>query len=181
MSTPPYGGTPPAPAPWPPLGPTERRPSRGSVLIPTLIALLAIVLGAAALLKPTPELSPETTQQSFSAVETEDAKTSLCAVYSRAFKSVRNVGSKNSSDTTVSYILGVESQLAFNAAADALMEHLNARPATPADLAAAVTRLASSFNDIVLARLADADESEIAQISAEMDAAEAIVQQECDA
>lgn len=127
-----------------------------------------------------PEPEARVSEPQFSEQEIADAKNAVCETHTKAFRSVQNVGIKNSPDTALTYVLGLESQLAFHAAADKSLNNLHAHPATPTELATAVDRLASSFHDIVLARLADAPETEIDGITSEMDTAEALVKQECE-
>lgn len=155
---------PPAPAPWQPQGTSASRPSRAPVILSTAIALLAVALAIAAWLRPPqePEAQPDTPQ--FSEQEIATAEQAMCEAWNHSLTAILHVGGKNSPDSTLTYVLGVETQVVFDAAADYLQSSLRENPATPEELADAFKRLISSYYEAVLAHLANASEDDIEPI-----------------
>jgi hypothetical protein len=200
MSDAPYGGPPPAPQGTPPpahlpqgsshpqpYGPqpwtvsTDRpaRPSRLPLVLVSIVAVLALGLAAASWLRPL-ETDQRSAPTHYGQDEISEARKAMCAAWDTSFKAVTTSGRKTSPDTTVNYVIGIQTQLAFHVAASHLRTELRRHPATPEPLAAALERMAVSSQDLVLARLSEASESEVNAIRSEMDEAEKDVKQECD-
>ncbi|CAJ1509581.1 hypothetical protein [[Mycobacterium] burgundiense] len=125
-----------------------------------------------------PDAPPPDAQ--FSQQEIADAEEAMCDAWRASYAAIRNVASKNSQDDTLTYVLNLESQVVFDASADYIQSHLRNHPATPRQLAEVLSRLSLSYQDMVLARLADVSESEVEPIKAKMNSAESSVRQECE-
>jgi hypothetical protein len=199
MSDAPFGGPPPAPQgshqpadvpqapnpshPYhlpPPTQVTEPRgrPSAAPLALVSIVAALALGLAIADWFKP----AGGEGQSSASAptqTEVDEAKDAVCAAWDASLRAVSTSGRKSSTDETVNYVLGLRTQLAFYVGADRLRSELQRHPATPDRLAKATERLASANEQLVLARLSDAAESDVEPIRIQIGEAEAEVRQEC--
>ncbi len=181
MSNPPYGGMPPAQAPWSQqVPPPARQPSRLPLILTAALAVIAIIVGIASWFRPAPEPEAQSAEQQFSEQEVAEAKEAMCAAWDTVYEAIFNTAKKTSPDDTLTFALGIENELAFHAAGDYLMSELSRNPAYPEKSASSFRELARTYHEVVLAQLADAPEPQIEAIKDRMGSAERGVRDGCD-
>ena len=127
------------------------------------IALLAlgVAIGSwfrSGLEKPSPNPAPP----KFTGQQITDAKTKVCATYQEVHKAVLvNTGRTGGSDPTALLGLAANARIALYDGGEYLLSTLADEPATPADLAAAVRGLASSYKQLAIKYMAEATQAEI--------------------
>jgi hypothetical protein len=137
--------------PWPPVQP-PRGPARWPVVVMFAITLGAVGVAVAAWLRPMPEAkSAAPSAPTFSAQQVADAKARVCA----AFEKVLNATSANSArsggdDPNNQLLVATTQRQVFVVGSAYYWRTLAKEPATPADLAGAMNRLADLYQVITL-------------------------------
>jgi hypothetical protein len=137
--------------PWPPRG-----PARWPVIVMFAITLVAVGAAVAAWLRPVPETkSASPSAVTFSAQQVTEAKSKVCEAFEKAQKaSSSNSGRSGGDDPNAQLLIAVNMRQVFMSSSVYLLKTLAEEPAAPADLAAAVTKLADLFQVITLDGLA---------------------------
>ncbi|MCV7108157.1 hypothetical protein [Mycolicibacterium chitae] len=181
MSNPPYGGMPPAQAPWPPQGPPPaRQSSRLPLVLTAALAVIAIIIAIASWFQPAPEPEAQATEQQFSEQEVTEAKEAVCGAWDAAYNAIQTAASRTSNDETIAFILAVEVKLAFHASGDYIESALRDHSATENDLAEAARQLSSAYHRAILFQLADEPSNKVDEIKSEIRAAESTLKLECE-
>jgi len=166
MSQAPYGPGPAAPSGWPPQGPpsSSRGPSRLPTIIAIVIALIAVAVAIAAWFRPAPKAETPAAK-TYSEQEIADAKKAVCDAYERVDRALTATTSKGGGDqTTEDVLIGINVRLALTESAQYLLTRLAENPATPDVLAEAIRDASNAYQDIAIARLGEAPQSEIDNI-----------------
>jgi hypothetical protein len=136
--------------PWPPAAP--RGPARWPVFVMFAITLVAVAAAVAAWLRPTPE--PRSTAPSmvtFSAQQVDEAKAKVCAAFEKTLKaSTSNSGRSGGDDPNGQLLIAVTMRQVFMSSSVYLLKALAEEPAAPAELAAAVKKLADLLQLITI-------------------------------
>jgi hypothetical protein len=118
------------------------------------IAVIAVAVAIAAWLRPAHSSAPH-----FSDQQTADAKKSMCTAYTsvhRAVVDTTHMANPKGDDPVGQLAVQANARLALLGGGQYLRERLAANPATPADLAKAVTAMADTTEDLGVAYLSGA-------------------------
>ena len=178
MSDSPYGGMPAGPTPRIPQGQLPSNgPSRVPLIIAIVVALLALALAAAAWFRPAPDPTPAAPQ--YSDQQVAEAKKNLCDAYSAAIRAINTAGSAASEDPNLKFVLAINTRAAFNTAADYLQSAATLNPAAPSNLLDQAQRLAASYQNMVLAQIAQAPKDELDPLYSAIDPHEGAIKEVC--
>ena len=160
MSQGPYGPAPSGPAPWP-ARPSSGGPSKLPTIIAIVIAVIAVAVAIGAWFRPIPK--PETpAAKTYSEREVADAKKAVCSAFETAHNAVRiNTGRNGGTDATTTLAVAANARLSLYAGGGYLRDALEKNPATPKELASAVTDLSDIFRKIAIDYLADKSDADI--------------------
>jgi hypothetical protein len=143
---------PPA-GPWGPVPPMAlNKPARWPMFVMLLVTLGAVAAAVAAWLRPMPHNPPVSPPApSYSEQQVADAKSKVCAAYSKVQNVVTvNVARTAGDDPNSQLLIAVNQRQVFVIGSAYLMTTLAEQPATPADLAAAASDLAHLYQVITL-------------------------------
>ena len=188
MSNPPYGSAPGGQ--WPQPGPPAGQPpawsaappkqSRGPIIISLLVALIAVVVAIGAWFKPPAESSaPENSTPKYSDEQVAAAKKTMCSAYDKVYAALSGAGGQSSNDPNVQLTIAVNTRLAAHVNSEYIRQSLIQNPATPSDLAESFGKMASAYDDIVLAQLAGAQSADLEPFNTKLDAAASDVTKAC--
>ena len=178
MSQAPYGPGPTGPTPWPPQGPP---PSRGPSRLPTAIAiaLIAVAVAIGAWFRPAPK-AEEPAAKTYSEQEVADAKKAVCEAYKKVDRALTATTSRsNGGQPTDDVLISINVRLALTEGAQYLRTRLGEQPATPEPLAEAVRKATDAYQDIAIARLGEAPQSEIDEAVRTGNPSISIIKDEC--
>lgn len=144
-----YSNAPEPHQPWPPRS-HPQRPSASRVLpiIGVVLGLLGLAMGVAAWFRAAPLGS------AYSSTQMTEAKTTVCAAYSKALHSLRIAGNRKV-DPADALPVAVNTRLAAVAVGNYLINTVAVNVAAPIDLQNSIRQLAQAYQDIALAQLAD--------------------------
>src|SRR6201986_2760489 len=147
-SPPPPAGSAPS-VQMPPLAPmTFGRPARWPTFTALAIALVALAVGIAALLRSTPHNDHAPPTPTYTQQQIADAKAKVCTAVGKFNRAVSvNNALPRGSDPVVA---AVNSRQIFDVFSRYLLATLAEEPATPADLANAVRKQASTLEEVVI-------------------------------
>jgi len=118
------------------------------------IAVLAMAVAVATWFRPTHPSTPSFTEQ-----QTAEAKKSICTAYNSVHQAVitnTHRANPNGNDAVGSLAVASHARLALLGGGLYLRDRLAAAPATPSDLANAVTSMANTIEDLGMGYLSDA-------------------------
>ncbi|MCV7166447.1 hypothetical protein H7I75_19980 [Mycobacterium stomatepiae] len=105
--------------------------------------------------------SPTPSAATFSEQQIAAAKTKVCATYQKVHQAVLvNTGRSGGTDQTAVLGLAANARIALYDGGDYLLRTLADEPATPSEVAAAVRRLANSYQELAIGYMAEASQSE---------------------
>lgn len=179
MSQQPLGPTSAAPSPWPPRQPSAgRSASQLPAIIAIVIALVAVAVAIAAWFKPTPKAEVPAAK-TYTEQETADAKKAVCDAYGTAYHALEINKRKSIVNQADSFAVIVNTRLTVHVVADFLLNALDNNAATQPSLSARIRDLASSYQEIVLQQISDADQSQLDASYQRADAMQSAVAQDC--
>jgi hypothetical protein len=124
------------------------RPARWPAFTALAIAFIALAVGLTAWLRPAPRNNQPPPKPTYTDQQTADAKAKVCAAYEKLDRAVGVLNAlPKSSDTLVT---AMNTRQVFDVFSRYLLATLADEPATPADLAAAVRKDASSLEEAVI-------------------------------
>jgi len=143
---PPPRTAPPAPPPWPPALPPQRRrqwPIFALLAVGLLVTLAVAIVGW---FRPVPSKPPPTPV--YSSQQIADAKTKVCAGYSKVHSAIKaNTSRDRGTDPTAQQIFGLNGRQALLAGSEYLRTVLSAEPATSSELASTIRKLADLYQE----------------------------------
>lgn len=160
--------------------PTLRRSPRVHALLVTGLVAAVLTLGVLGCSNRTDEkptataVAPQYREQ-----EVADARKAVCEAFKTSFLAIKVSAGKQSDDPNQQFMIATNARLAFQAASAHLYQVISENPATPPDLARNVRDLASAFEDLVLARLAEKPQPEVDPIEKHMDAVDGAIRKVC--
>jgi hypothetical protein len=124
------------------------RPSRWPTFTALAIALVALVVGLVGWFRPTPHNNQLASKPTYTAQQTADAKTKVCAAFAKLDRAggVNNALPRGSDPV----VAAVNSRQIFDVFSRYLSATLAEEPATPANLATAVREQASTLEQVVI-------------------------------
>ena len=147
------------------------------LIVAIVVALIALAVAIAAWFRPPQAETPASPQ--YTDQQVADAKKNICDAYDASLKAINAAGTLNSEDPNQKFMLGMHTRIAFNTAADYLSNKARMNPSAPADLLNEVQLLASSYQDMVLAHIAQRPQEDIDKIYREIDANESEIKKAC--
>jgi hypothetical protein len=127
---------------------TFGRPARWPAFTALVVAIIALAVGLIGLFRPAPRSNQTPPGPTYTAQQTADAKQKVCTAYGKLDRAVGVLNAlPKSSDTLVT---ALNTRQVFDVFSRYLLETLSQEPATPADLAAAVRKEASSLEEAVI-------------------------------
>lgn len=126
------------------------------------VALL-VTLGVAIVgwFRPVPAKPPAAATPRYSSQQVADAKTRVCAAYEKVHHAVGLTSSRSSDDPTLHLAIATSGRQALDVGGNYLSTMLGQEPATPPDLAAAIRKLANTFQELTVDYLAEVSDSEL--------------------
>jgi hypothetical protein len=134
---------------WGPPPPTAfGRPSRWPTFIAIAIALIGVAVGFVGWFRPTPQTNQPPPEPTYTAQQTADAKSKVCAAFAKLDRAggVNNALPRGSDPV----VAAVNSRQIFDVFSRYLSATLAEEPPTPADLATAVRKQASTLEEVVI-------------------------------
>jgi hypothetical protein len=140
---------------WGPPPPTAfGRPSRWPTFIAIAIALIGVAVGLVGWFRPTPHNNQPPPKPTYTAQQTADAKAKVCAAFGKVTRAVEVVNATpRGSDATGQLAEATAVRQVFDVGSRYLFTTLTEEPATPAGLAGAVRKEASSLHEGVMGYL----------------------------
>lgn len=187
MTNPPYGNTPGGqwPQPGSPAGPSPAwssgpKQSRAPILFTLAVALIAIAVAIGAWFKPTTTPpQPSDSTPSYSSQQAADAKKAICAAYAKTLKAVQGAAEQKNSDPVNEAANIVNVRLAFHVATDYFQGQLAANPAIDPGLKSAFQDLIRSYDELILAQIANSSKEDLDAAYAKTNSADNIVVEAC--
>ncbi|AQT82513.1 hypothetical protein B1R94_02570 [Mycolicibacterium litorale] len=148
-------------------------------MIAIVVALIAVAVAIGAWFRPAPK--PEApAAKTYSDQEIADAKKAVCDAYQRVDRALTATTSKGGGgQSTEDVLISMNVRLALTEGAQYLMTRLNEEPATPDPLAEAVRKATDAYQNIAIARLGDAPQSEVDEIIKNGDPSISAIKDEC--
>ena len=140
---------------WGPPPPTAfGRPSRWPTFIAIAIALIGVAVGFVGWFRPAPHTNQPPPEPTYTAQQTADAKAKICGAFGKVTRAV-DVANRvpRGSDATAVLAAATTMRQAFDVGSRYLFVTLANEPATPADLAIATRKEASSLQEGVMGYL----------------------------
>jgi hypothetical protein len=135
----------------PPPPPAFHRPSRWPSFVAIAIALAGVVVGFVGWFRPVPHNNPPPPKPTYSAQQTADAKTKVCAAFGKLGRAVTVVNAvPDGSNANEQAAAATDTRQVFDVFSRYLVAKLGEEPATPPDLATAVREQASSLEEAVI-------------------------------
>jgi hypothetical protein len=133
-----------------------------------------------ALLRPAAQAAaPAEAAPQYSEQRVADAKKAVCGAYDRLFQAVSAAGKSQADDPTSKFVVAINVRLATQFAANYLRNVLTENDAAPADLGSSVHKLASAWDEIVLAQISGAESSELSPQFQKLEEAGTAMTQAC--
>ncbi|WAJ42976.1 hypothetical protein OK015_17160 [Mycobacterium sp. Aquia_216] len=125
-------------------------------VIALLLTLGVAIVGWFRPVQPKPPSPPTYTAQ-----QTADAKAKVCAAHDKVHHAVGLTSARSSDDPTLHLALATSGRQALDVGGDYLLTTLAQQPATPPDLAAAIHKLANTFQELTVDYLAEVSDAEL--------------------
>jgi hypothetical protein len=170
--------TPSVPPPWPPALPPPRRwqwPMFAFLIVALLVTLGVAIVGW---FRPVPAKPPPA--PTYSNQQVADAKTTVCTAYEQVRKAGDVAGARSGGTDPIAMLaVATSSRQVFDVGSRYLLTKLTELPATPPDLAAAVRKLASIYQQLAIDYLAEAPDSELDSLVRAGDEAHSTIEKLC--
>jgi hypothetical protein len=126
-----------------------------------LVVALIVTLGVAIVgwFRPVPSKPPS--PPTYTGQQVTDAKTKVCAAHDKVHHAVGLTSGRSSDDPTLHLAIATSGRQALDVGSSYLLTTLSEQPATPPDLAAAVHKLANTFEELTVDYLAEVSDSEL--------------------
>jgi hypothetical protein len=130
-------------------------------MLAVLLVALLVTLGVAIVgwFRPVPPKSPPA--PTYSNQQVADAKANVCAAHEKVHHAVGLTSGRSSDDPTAHLAIATSARQAIDVGGNYLLTTLAQEPATPPDLAAAVRKLANTFQELTVDYLAEVTDSEL--------------------
>jgi hypothetical protein len=149
----------PVPPPWPP--PARRQWPVFTLLVVALLVTLGIAI--AGWFRPAPYKPPAAPK--YTDQQVAEAKAKVCGAYHEVRQALAVAGARSGgSDPTATLAVATSSRQALDVGSRYLLTKLGGEPATSANLAVAVQKLAEIYQELTIRYLADASDAEIEQL-----------------
>jgi hypothetical protein len=133
---------------------TRGRPPRWPTFTALAIAVIALVVGLVGWFRPLPPTNQPPPKPAYTAQQTTDAKTKVCAAFAKLERAVTVVNAvPDGSNANEQLASATGTRQVFDVFSRYLLATLAEEPATPPDLATAVRKEASSLQDAVIGYL----------------------------
>lgn len=133
--------------------PLKNRAPRWLSIVSLVLALVAIGIGLSSWMRPMQTGEPSATPPApiYSDRQITDAKALVCAAYEKVHHAlVLSSGRNGDSDPTAILAVATSGRQVLDAGSRYLLMKLSKEPATPADLATAIRRLADSYQELTI-------------------------------
>jgi hypothetical protein len=174
MNTPP-----PVPPTW--AQPAHARSQRWQMFALAVIALAALALAIGSWFQPLPiTKAPNPLAPSYTNQQVAEAKANVCAAFQTVHQSIVVTNHReHGTDPTSALAAATSARQAFAAGGGYLLTALGNKPATPPDLAGAVRRLGTVFQQLAVSYLAELNNSALDPLLHDGDEATLTIQQLC--
>jgi hypothetical protein len=144
-----------------------------------LVVALLVTLGVAIVgwFRPIPAKPPPA--PSYSQQQVADAKAHVCAAHEKVHHAVGLTSGRSSDDPTMHLAIATSGRQALDVGGNYLLSTLAQEPATPPDLAAAVRKLATTFQELTVDYLAEVSDSELDPLLRTSDQASVTIESLC--
>jgi hypothetical protein len=126
-----------------------------------LLVALLVTLGVAIVGWFQPEQPKQPTPPLYSSQQISDAKAKVCAAHDKVHHAVGLTSGRSSNDPPLHLAIATSGRQALDVGGSYLLTTLAEQPATPPDLAAAVRKLANTFQELTVDYLAEVSDSEL--------------------
>lgn len=136
--------------------PPPQRPHRWISLLALLLALVAVGVAVGAWFRPihVRDSSPVSPTTIYSNEQITNAKASVCGAYGKVHRALVLSSERNGgTDATASLVVATSGRQVLEAGSRYLLTKLLEEPATPSELAAAVKKLADTYQEMVIGYL----------------------------
>ncbi|TGD89248.1 hypothetical protein BayCH28_07805 [Mycolicibacterium sp. CH28] len=141
--------------------------------------MIAIAVAIGAWFRPAPKAEAPAAK-TYSEQEVADAKKAVCDAYQRVDRALTATTSKGGGgQTNDDVLIGINVRLALTESAQYLRTRLAEQPATPLDLAEIVARASNAYQDLAIAQLGEAPQSELDEIVRTGDPSTSELKQAC--
>jgi hypothetical protein len=144
-----------------------------------LVVALLVTLGVGIVgwFRPVPAKPPRA--PSYSEQQVADAKARVCAAHEKVHHAVGLTSGRSSDDPTMHLAIATSGRQALDVGGNYLLSTLAQEPATPPDLAAAVRKLATTFQELTVDYLAEVSDSELDPLLRTSDQASVTIESLC--
>jgi hypothetical protein len=115
----------------------------------------------------------------YSDQQVADAKARVCVAHEKVHHAVGLTSSRSSDDPTMHLAIATSGRQALDVGGNYLLTTLAQEPATPPDLAAAVRKLANTFQELTVDYLAEVSDSELGPLLRASDQATLTIENLC--
>jgi hypothetical protein len=172
---------PPPPPPWPIAPSSPKRPSQWRT-VAFGIALLAIgAVAVGAWFRPLPENKPASPPApTYTSQQIADAKTAVCSAFDKVHHAVDVANTRSGGDDPTAVLaVATAARQALDVGSRYLLTKLAEEPATPAELASQVRKLAGTYQEATIDYLAEAGEAELGPLGNASDEATNTIDKLC--
>lgn len=156
------------------------RPARWPAFTAMAVALIGIAVGFVGWFRPAPHNNQPPPKPTYTDQQIVSAKTSVCAAFETVHQAVVVTNHRDHGNDPTSILAAATSaRQAFDAGSGYLITTLDDEPATPFDLAKAVRRLATVFQQLTVSYLAEVSDSELDPLLRAGDEATLTIQRLC--
>lgn len=178
----PGGSWPPPAGPPPQTALPAPKQSRAPVVISVAIAVIAMGVAIGSWLRPSgaENVPPTVSTPQYTDQDVAKAKEAMCDAYDRTLKAIAGTsGSQSETDPIKAFIMTVNTRFSFHITAEYFLSQLERNPATPQDLAENFRKLAASYDELLLAQLANTPQDQLDPIYQRTEMADNKVVQAC--
>jgi hypothetical protein len=144
------------------------------LVVALLVTLVVAIVGW---FRPIPAKPPPV--PTYSQQQVADAKAHVCAAYEKVHHAVGLTSGRSSDDPTMHLAIATSGRQALDVGGNYLLSTLAQEPATPPDLAAAVRKLATTFQELTVDYLAEVSDSELDPLLRTSDQASVTIESLC--
>jgi len=125
------------------------------------MAAIAICFAIGAWFRPLPYNKPPPIAPAYSDQQVAEAKSNVCTAYARVHRAVGLTSGRSGDDPISRLAVATSGRQALDVGGSYLLAKLAQEPATPPDLAAAIRKLADTFQELTVDYLAEVGDSEL--------------------